>query len=384
LSWYALTLDYAAAKWPYASPNHRRGIAEALTDATEVMFTRDAPHTRTEIRHALRTWAFSDRLRGAAEPPDDTRPVLRWLEANTVPVTELIQPTSGAIRVRALLDRISKKQDGAPAAASTATRKRMTINNMIQYAIEINALPHNPLHKVKWSKPRALKSVDPRAVVNSDQARRLLAAVRAHGERGQRMVAFFGCMYYAALRPEEAVDLRRENLVSLPDDGWGEMVLTHAEPRSGTSWTDNGLARQRRELKHRAPGDTRSVPIHPELVALLIHHIKEYGTLSGGCVFVGPRGGILTDRAYLAVFHAARSTAFTARETESLLARRPYELRHAAVSTWLNAGVAPPQVADWAGHSVDVLLRVYAKCISGQQDEAKRRILAATQRASTP
>lgn len=42
-------------------------------------------------------------------------------------------------------------------------------------------------------------------------------------------------------------------------------------------------------------------------------------------------------------------------------------------------GVAPPQVAKWAGHSVDVLLRVYAKCIHGQQDQAKRRILEATQ-----
>jgi hypothetical protein len=29
------------------------------------------------------------------------------------------------------------------------------------------------------------------------------------------MVAFFGCLYYAALRPEEAVDLRRDNLASL-------------------------------------------------------------------------------------------------------------------------------------------------------------------------
>jgi hypothetical protein len=28
---------------------------------------------------------------------------------------------------------------------------------------------------------------------------------------------------------------------------------------------------------------------------------------------------------------------------------------------------------------MDVLLRVYAKCISGQQDEAKRRIEQATQ-----
>jgi hypothetical protein len=65
-------------------------------------------------------------------------------------------------------------------------------------------------------------------------------------------------------------------------------------------------------------------------------------------------------------------------EAASLLARRPYDLRRAAVSTWLNAGVPAPQVADWAGHSVDVLLPVYAKCISGQQHEAKRRIEEAT------
>jgi hypothetical protein len=45
------------------------------------------------------------------------------------------------------------------------------------------------------------------------------------------------------------------------------------------------------------------------------------------------------------------------------------------VSTWLNAGVPATQIAEWAGHSVAVLLRVYAKCIAGQQAEAKRRIL---------
>ena len=32
------------------------------------------------------------------------------------------------------------------------------------------------------------------------------------------MVAFYGCMYYAALRPEEATDLRLGNVANLPDD----------------------------------------------------------------------------------------------------------------------------------------------------------------------
>ena len=67
-----------------------------------------------------------------------------------------------------------------------------------------------------------------------------------------------------------------------------------------------------------------------------------------------------------------------------LVARRPYDLRHAAVSTWLNASGNPAQVAEWAGHSVDVLLRTYAKCIAGQQEEAKRRILEATQPTEAP
>ena len=85
-------------------------------------------------------------------------------------------------------------------------------------------------------------------------------------------------------------------------------------------------------------------------------------------------GGVLVAAAGLGpVFHKARADAFTGAETASLLARRPYDLRHAAVSTWLNAGVPAPQVAEWAGHSVSVLLRVYAKC----------RIEAATRPSAT-
>jgi integrase len=54
--------------------------------------------------------------------------------------------------------------------------------------------------------------------------------------------------------------------------------------------------------------------------------------------------------------------AFTPEAIDSLLAKKPYDLRHAAVSTWLNATNDPVRVAEWAGHSVAVLLRVYAKC----------------------
>ncbi len=57
-----------------------------------------------------------------------------------------------------------------------------------------------------------------------------------------------------------------------------------------------------------------------------------------------------------------------------MLAKTPYDLRHAAVSTWLNAGVPATLVAGWAGHSVEVLLKIYAKCLDGEEVRMRSRI----------
>jgi integrase len=58
----------------------------------------------------------------------------------------------------------------------------------------------------------------------------------------------------------------------------------------------------------------------------------------------------------------------------SPLARRPYDLRHTAVSTWLAAGVDSTQVAAWAGHTVTFLHRDYAHSVTGRQHVALKRI----------
>jgi site-specific recombinase XerD len=142
-------------------------------------------------------------LRGAVEPPEDLVAIVRWLRTATLPVADLSRPGTGATRSRGLLNRISRKQDGTAAAANTANRKRAVLNNLMQYAVETGVLPANPFKAVKWTRPRTIETVDPRTVVNSAEARLLLAAVGQQGERGQRMVAFFGCMYYAALRPKK-------------------------------------------------------------------------------------------------------------------------------------------------------------------------------------
>lgn len=56
------------------------------------------------------------------------------------------------------------------------------------------------------------------------------------------------------------------------------------------------------------------------------------------------------------------------------LGARVYDLRHTCLTTWLNSGVPPAQVAAWAGNSVEVLLSTYALRISGQERDHMKRI----------
>jgi hypothetical protein len=51
----------------------------------------------------------------------------------------------------------------------------------------------------------------------------------------------------------------------------------------------------------------------------------------------------------------------------------PTSLCRAAVSNWLNGGVEATRVAEWDGHSVTVLLRVYAKCLDGGEQAARAK-----------
>jgi len=154
------------------------------------------------------------------------------------------------------------------------------------------------------------------------------------------------------------------------------MALHESDPTTSRQWTDDGV-RRRRQLKHRGEDEVRFVPVPPPLTALLRRHLKEHGTGADGRLFWSPRGGPLAAAVYGRAWRTARRRALTPAEAASPLAARPYDLRHAAVSTWLNAGVPATQVAEWAGHSVHVLLRVYAKCILGQEEAARRRIDAA-------
>jgi integrase len=303
---------------------------------------------------------------------------LRWLSRNTRPLNDLLEPGVA----REVLEVATSRLDGKRAAPDTVRKHRMLLSNAMEYAIELGLLDTNPIKAVKWrpvSTTTTIREVDRRSVVNHQQARALLEAVRVQQPSGPRLVAFFALMYYSALRPEEAVAVLRDD-VRLPEpdspDAWGELHLTGASPYAGSRWTDDGSQRETRALKHRLEGEHRPVPIPPPLVAIIRRHLTDFPDGPNGHLFYGVNTDVLPSKTYMNAWRAARASALTPDQQKTPLARRPYDLRHAAVSTWLNAGVPAPQVAEWAGHSVEVLLRIYAKCVEGQEAMAKRRIAA--------
>jgi integrase len=151
--------------------------------------------------------------------------------------------------------------------------------------------------------------------------------------------------------------------------------LDRAEPHAGRDWTDTGNNRDDRQLKQRGRGEVRTVPCPPELTAMLHAHIYEFGTEPDGRIFTSERNSEeLPKLTIVRSWQRARCAVFTAEVAATSLARTPYDLRHAAVSTWLNGGVPPTTVAEWAGHSVEVLLKIYAKCLDGGAEVLRQRV----------
>ncbi|GAB3479649.1 tyrosine-type recombinase/integrase [Amycolatopsis cihanbeyliensis] len=381
VTWYQAACEYADMKWPDSAPKYRRSIAQSLTAITVPMLDgRNLPDPKL-LRKALTT-AFNPRSRNGELQPD-IRQALTVAAKASRNVSELTNPDT----LRAVLRALDLKLDGNRASANTVRLRRITLRNAIDFFIEKKYLDSNPLQGIKVKKRKvALRQVDPKSVCNPMQGRMLISAVGMSGKQGPPLEAFFGSIYYAALRPEEAGNLKESNLDLPPPEqdpvtgevtyGWGDINLDSARPEISGEWTDSGEAGEAGPLKHRERGVGRPVPCPPPLTELFYRHLTRFGTAPDGRLFRGARdGGLVSSSVYGRVWAAAREQVFTAEVAAGPLAKRPYDLRAAAVSTQLNSGVSPMRVAEWAGHSLSVLLRVYARCLDGgdQADRAKLR-----------
>ena len=233
------------------------------------------------LRRALFAWAFNPGTRNLT-PPAETATALEWIAPRRCRSPRWkTPPPSGAPWAPAPAPAAGKPA----AAATTQRRKRAVFHNAVGYAVELRHLAANPIDRNQWKAPAvAADRRPPRRRPPCPGHARLLAAVRGLSDRGEHLEAFYGCLYYAYLRPSEAVMLR-ETDCRCPAAAGAASTSPPPPPRAGTEWTDDGTARQARGLKHRAQHETRSIPIPPVLVQMLRAHLKRYGTGPDGRIF---------------------------------------------------------------------------------------------------
>lgn len=326
VTWYEHAIGYIDMKWPGAAGKSRISVVETLTAVTPVLVRVDhgAPD-EVVLRRSLRRWAFNLAHRDD-DMPAEVRAALGWLRRSSLPVTALRDDKT----VHRVLDVLAAKLDGTPASADYLGRRRRVLYNVLGYAVREKRLPDNPLDATAWEAPDA-------SVASPEQVRELLIAVSYIGpRRGQRLVAFFACTYFAMLRPSETAALSADDC-TLPPTGWGRLELHQTSPAPGKQWTDSGDGHEHRGLKNRPRRAIRIVPIPPELVVLLRGHIAQYGLASDRRLFRSEAGGVLYPSSYNRVWHQARMLGLTPARRASVLARRPYDLRHGGISLRLNA-----------------------------------------------
>lgn len=372
LRWFEFCRTYVAGRWHTSAAKTREGMADGLAAVALAMVKRGdgAPEDR-ELRLAFR-WGVIPAHAGE-HPPAELKTAYDWLSTSDRPVVDL----ADAVVFEDVMYRLSYRLDGTPAAGETYKRRRRALNTALEHAVATGELPENPLQASRKKRVGSTDVVDRRILVNAVQGRQLLTAVSYVGSwgrnRGRRLVAFYAVLYYAGLRPAEAVGLRLSDC-HLPEAGWGTLTLRETRPVSGKQWTDSGERHDRRGLKAREAAADRPVPIPPVLVAILRAHLNEFGTAKEGRVFGNERGAVVGSSTYWRVWEEARAYALPPERVASPLAGRPYDLRHACITRWLNAGVPIAEVARRVGNSPEVIHRRYHGCVDGHEEAANAKI----------
>jgi hypothetical protein len=367
VTWYEHAQDFARTWWPRSAAKSRVSIVESLACVTPVLVRdqRGGPD-RDLLRAALRK-AFNQNP-GRQPLTDAERQAIRWIEKRSLPLSALNDESVTAD----VLDALATKLNGQPAAADYFSRRRRVIRTCLYFAVRKKRLADNPLASRnlpdQWKPPQAEEEVDPRAIASPELVAEMLVMTSYVGTgQGPRFVAFFGCMFYAMMRPEEVIGLYRAGC-SLPESGWGLLTFGDSSPAAGRDFTDDGQVHEHRGLKGRSRKAVRRVPIPPELVALLRAHIARFGTAPDGRIFRSVSGAKIQPSTYWQVWQKVRALALSPQQRATPLMRRPYDLRHSGVTWRLNSGIPAPEVAKWAGHSVEVLTRTYARCVAGLDD----------------
>jgi integrase len=278
----------------------------------------------------------------------------RWIHRWSLPAEEVT-----AAVVQRALDRRSYGQNGDRVAAAYADRRRRTVRTMWMDAEHRDLVPSGI-----WPRPEAMtkkqrvanqKLIDRRTLPSKEQAEAAIAALVSHqpGSRGYH--ALTALVFYAGLRPSEALVLDISSL-DLPERGWGTATVETAAQDEHERW---GLPEE--QIGETKTGTGRDVPLPPVLVKILRNYI---GGRTDGVLVSTRTGNRPTYSNWSRAWNRARRSAGGN--------WRLYDLRHAHATLALDAGVPAARLAKLMGNSAETIWRCYIGEQHGHDDQARR------------
>jgi hypothetical protein len=202
VSFYEHAAEFTAAAWPAAAAKTRVSIVETLARVIPVIVRDLASAPDTDVlRRALRKELNQGGHAGVLD--EDEARAIAWIARASRPVSALEDPSV----VCDVLDALAVNLNGKPAAPEYFSRRRRLLHRVFGYAVRKKRLSKNPLSKGNlpegWTPPQAPDdTLDPRAVGSPALVASMLEACGTVGKRqGPRFRAFYGCMFYALMRP---------------------------------------------------------------------------------------------------------------------------------------------------------------------------------------
>jgi integrase len=337
---------WLAEQWPEWQPRTRASAVEAIARFVHLAVKADASRPPASLRkYLIATLPPS----GAVGIGGDDE---AWLNENVAMLSDLDRQSL------ALVDsQLGLGDDGRALAPSTAGRYRKIARACVRRAVDLEVLASDPwpLASRGRSRRRAVRvkrSIDVRSLPNPATMARAIDAIVSHQPSSHKYRVMTAIAYYGGLRPSEVVMLRKRSFV-LPATGWGRIDVTEAD------------------VDHDEPGEPktgpRTVPVPPVLVSIVSSWLDEAEFADDDLIFRTRNDNRPTASNWRRAWHRALASI-----GEQPL--RIYDCRHAAATTWLQAGVPLGVVARRLGHSVSTLVSTYVGAIAGDDQIANDRI----------
>lgn len=357
-TWWSWSREWVAMKWPQWSGHTRRSGVESLALLAPLLVRPGAPPAPP----GLGEWLRGDGYRPGGEATGERA---AWLDRWSIHLPE-IEPEL----LEDVLNSVSRRADGASTVPAVTRRRRNTLGAVLRSAVRRGVIPTNPMDRTEWRAPRHSMAIDVSTVPSPGDVDAIVDHVTGLRGDGRRCAALFALVGISGMRPSEAIGLKVDDL-ELPTSGWGLASVRGAITSPGGRYTTAGTPVESKGLKHRAQGSIRDVPLSPDVVAALRQHLAVFEPV-GGRLFSNGAGRPMTASNYGPVWGRARSAVWPA--GHKLGNTTVYDLRHGAATMMLRSKVSPAEVALRLGHSVDVLMRVYAGVFSDERERSNQLI----------